>query len=83
MRAKNNKKYYEEMIAEEEKKKHESAGGDTGEVETDVFKNKRQLDEYRRSSDFSAYEALCRGEETHVSCSMPWLNICFLLLFKD
>ncbi|KAI0236972.1 Prolyl 4-hydroxylase subunit alpha-1 [Lamellibrachia satsuma] len=66
MRAKNNKKYYEEMIVQEEKKKHESAGGDTGEVETDVIKNKRQLDDYRRSSDFSAYEALCRGEETHV-----------------
>ena len=31
------------------------------------FQNKRMLDDYRSSEEFASYEALCRGEETHVS----------------
>ena len=75
MRARNNKKYYEEMIAEEATKRRAAALGDTGvevevEAEKDEIHNERKLDEYRKSSDFTAYERLCRGEETHVSPSM-------------
>ena len=76
MRARNNKKYYEEMIAEEAMKRRQAALGDTGDVEVEAEKdeihNERKLDEYRKSSDFTSYERLCRGEETHVSPSMHW-----------
>ena len=34
------------------------------------------LDDYRSSEEFAAYEALCRGEDTHVST-------CNLVVFCD
>ena len=67
VRAANNKRYYMEIIEEEEKKKLESPDAGAADNEKDTVTNKRQLDDYRKSSDFSSYEALCRGEDTHVS----------------
>ena len=81
VRAANNKRYYEEIIEEEEKKKLESSDSGTADSEKDTLTNERQLDDYRKSSDFSSYEALCRGEDTHVShwsaklISLPCLEI--------
>ena len=54
------------MIEEEEK--NSKKRGDDGQVPAGKdFVNKRQLDEYRTSEEYSNYEALCRGEQTVVS----------------
>ena len=40
----------------------EQKRGDDGDIV-----NERQLDQYRKSEEYMTYEALCRGENTHVS----------------
>ena len=53
--------------------------------------NPRPMDAYKLSGDFTNYESLCRGEETHVSvlrgllkwagmgvCIVPCLSTCFI-----
>lgn len=62
VRAQNNKAYYEQLIKEEEENRRKGDEGPPPPV-----KNKRILDEYRQSEEFATYEALCRGEDTHVS----------------
>merc|ERR1711976_906650 len=69
-RAQNNKKYYPQMLDDEDTA---SKKGDDGDANPEgatkgsyTFRNKRQLDEYRSSDEFATYEALCRGEDTHV-----------------
>lgn len=62
-RAEQNKYFYEKIIQEEEQNSRKR--GDDGQVPaSNEFVNKRQLDEYRTSEEFSNYEALCRGEDT-------------------
>ncbi|XP_041364438.1 prolyl 4-hydroxylase subunit alpha-1-like [Gigantopelta aegis] len=56
-RAKNNKLYYERMILDEERRE-----GKRGDEEIPI-KNERQVDDYRKSVEFTSYEALCRGED--------------------
>jgi prolyl 4-hydroxylase len=60
VRAQNNKQYYEQMLAEQNQQRKGDEGTDAVPV---TFKNERQLDEYRSSPEFQAYEALCRGED--------------------
>ena len=65
MRAQNNKKYFQQMIAEEEEERRRK--GDKGPFPEDTeFKNNPPYDEFRAYKEFPIYEALCRGEETHV-----------------
>ena len=65
-RAEQNKYFYEKMIQEEETNSRKR--GDDGQVPASKdFVNKRQLDEYRKSDEYSSYEALCRGEQIMVS----------------
>ena len=61
-RASSNKYFYEQIIDEEDK--NSKKRGDDAPA---PFKNKRQLDEYRTSDEFTNYEALCRGEDVKVS----------------
>ena len=60
-RAQNNKRYYEQTIEEEDKKR--SNRGDNGE---EVVDNELNEFDYRKSSEFHRYEALCRGEDVMV-----------------
>ena len=71
VRAQNNKRYYEQMLMEEAAERRK---GDEGDAPPE-FKNQRILDDYRASEEFMTYEALCRGEETHVSL----LHVLFVL----
>jgi len=53
------------MIAEEEEERRRK--GDEGPFPQDSeFKNNPPHDEFRSYKEFPIYEALCRGEETHV-----------------
>ena len=48
------------------------------------FQNKRILDDYRASEEFATYEALCRGEDTHVSNTpheIVYRNVLFRYLY--
>ena len=73
-RAVSNKYFYEKII-EDEDKNSKKRGDDS----PAPFSNKRPLDEYRTSKEFSDYEALCRGEELMVSSG--FIDIFFLLGF--
>lgn len=64
VRGQRNKRYYEELLSVE------------GHQEPPALKNERPYDGYKSSSEFATYEALCRGEKTHVS-------ILFLCFFKE
>ena len=66
VRAQNNKRYYEEAIAKAAADKSAGPSNDDAADMRSGVKNERKLDEYRNSQEFRAYEALCRGEKTHV-----------------
>lgn len=53
IRGQRNKRYYEELLSVE------------GHKEPPALKNERPFDGYKSSSEFTTYERLCRGENTH------------------
>ena len=61
IRAQNNKFYFEKAIREQE-----ALHGAPPPAEVDVIVNERPRDTYQSSDFFKNYEALCRGEKTHV-----------------
>ena len=52
---------------EEEVQRRKGDEADLTDVPAKEIQNQRILDEYRQSEEFATYEALCRGEHTHVS----------------
>ncbi|CAI9739422.1 prolyl 4-hydroxylase subunit alpha-1-like isoform X2 [Octopus vulgaris] len=83
-RAKNNKFYFERML-EDEKFKGQKRG-DTG---LQRVKNPRNIDDYRNSEEFYAYESLCRGEDImpiknahKLKCKYAWYGHPYLYLAR-
>ena len=81
-RANNNLRYYNQQL--EERNRERGARGDTGDS-PEPFKNERLLDEYRKSDEFSRYEALCRGEDVVVSWNLKlvYTALCCIQLRQE
>jgi hypothetical protein len=81
VRAQNNRAYYQQLIRDEEEERRK---GDDGAPPIDSsVKNRRILDDYRQSEEFATYEALCRGETTHVCAFCGKLFFMGSVLYTD